>query len=298
MKVLLLTLQNDPPSLETGTEEKDQYKAYGKSFRKLIVDCLQKDPTKRPTATELLKHPFLKKAKDRKYLVQTLIAQAPTLEARSQKARNYRKNPGASGRLHRTEAGDWVWSSDSEDQDGSDEESDDEAPPATLPPVDKEEFAGQPGVDSHLSGSSTSSCISGLSEQEETQMNQPAPSVPFSEPEAVPAATAQPVTTEITPINLVLRMRNGKRELNDIRFEFTTGRDTADGIASELVAAGLVDGRDLIVIAANLQKILDGPSSVKNVTFALSSGCVANEVADDKTLVGFAQLSITERVQC
>lgn len=62
---------------------------------------------------------------------------APTLEARAQKARSYRKNPGASGRLHRTEAGDWVWSSDSEDQDNSDEESDDEAPPATLPPVDK-----------------------------------------------------------------------------------------------------------------------------------------------------------------
>lgn len=51
----------------------------------MIIDCLQKDPSKRPTATELLKHPFFKKAKDRKYLTQTLVAIGPSMETRVHK---------------------------------------------------------------------------------------------------------------------------------------------------------------------------------------------------------------------
>ncbi|XP_054717107.1 LOW QUALITY PROTEIN: serine/threonine-protein kinase OSR1-like [Uloborus diversus] len=285
MKVLMLTLQNDPPTIDTVAEEKDQYKIYGKTIRKMISDCLQKDPTKRPTASELLKHPFFKKSKDRKYLMQILVSAAPSLEARAQKLKNTKRVPGTSGRLHRTEAGDWVWSSDEEGDEKTDEETSGKVSDAS---------AGMNELkisDNHLPNSEQPSLPSNA-----------VPSPVESSPQEVPTPAAPPLAVEenstianeapsVHLINLVLRIRNQKRELNDIRFEFVPERDTADGIAAELVGAGLVDGKDIIVVAANLQKLVDN-LSLKTAVFALNPGPNPSEVPDEKSLVGFAQLSI------
>jgi len=267
MKVLMLTLQNDPPTIETGAEDKDQYKNYGKSIRKMVADCLAKDPAKRPTATELLKHSFFKKARDKKYLQQTLLMGGPSLDVRVQKAS--KRQPGASGKLHRTTSGEWVWSSDDEgDQDGQDI-------------TKKTDRRGSGDVPQ---GETSSEAAPGGT------------TVVSQDTSTVTSSMQQPNANneqELPPVNLVLRMRNNRRELNDIRFEFIPGRDTADGIANELVGAGLVDGKDMVSIASNLQKLIQQRDQFKNLTFALTSGCLANEAPDEKALIGFAQMSIS-----
>ncbi|XP_076048746.1 oxidative stress responsive kinase frayed isoform X3 [Oratosquilla oratoria] len=521
MKVLMLTLQNDPPNLETGAEDKDQYKNYGKTFRKMITDCLQKDPTKRPTASELLKHQFFRKAKDRKFLQQTLLLGGPSIEERVAKEtrgpKNRTRQPGTSGRLHRTQSGDWVWSSDEEDEkDDKNEESDkastcswesagdnnrdkqennkeqndnkksvsrqnsapqqqqkqlptqpkiQEPAPQPSPQPSQSPMQQQPLPQQPVQQIPQSQQISQVSQSVPQQVSQQVPQqipsqiplqlsqqmpqqvpqqvpqqmsqqIPQQMPQQVPQQMPQQVPQQVPqsvvippqpqqlmqqsvphnmmqqmpqqmvqptqpsqqplimaptmmtpgmqqqqqinmvppvgmpmmglqqggiilqpglampaagmaipqeamlgqmmgqgqaigmqpmqaqemdqqqlimgerldkePINLVLRVRrpnqedlqitrrNKKRELNDIRFEFAVGRDTSQGVSAELVAAGLVDGQDLVVVAANLDKITQHPEMGKNLTFALSSGCEPNEVADDKALIGFAQLTITD----
>ncbi|XP_041774054.1 serine/threonine-protein kinase OSR1 [Anopheles merus] len=276
MKVLMLTLQNDPPTIDTGADEKDQYKAYGKTFRKLIGECLQKEPSKRPTASELLKHPFFKKAKDRKYLTQTLLSTGPSMETRVHKAA--KRQAGASGRLHRSMTGEWVWSSEEEDN-GKNDSDDSETDERPMNRLERMESSSSETEDTSERSGVT---VTGSTTQ---------PTDPKTLEASAAAVGAMSLGTMV-PVNLVLRMRNANRELNDIQFEFVVGKDSAEDIAAELVGAGLLDELDVAIMSANLQKLIDHRGTLRTVTFQLRSGCAPGEQLDEKSLVGFAQISI------
>lgn len=260
LEVLMLTLQNDPPVLETGITDAEMVKEYSKSFRKMIALCLQKDPGNRPTASELLKHKFFQKAKTREYLMEKLLLRA-TME-RSDGARQEREGDDEM---------------DEETEEGED------APSPSESSQSPEVFQVFQNPDP-LCGEPQPVAGQGQDPLQPTSANTQAPLQAASPTSAV---SGDPQT----PIQLELRLRSAVKEVTNIRFEFLPGTDTAAGVSQELVAAGLVDGKDQEIVASNLQKIIDEPQDNKNVTFKLASCTEGSEMLDEGKLIGYAKFS-------
>lgn len=84
MKVLMLTLQHDPPKLDrTRTKHK-----YSRQFQQMIEMCLIKDPTKRASTDKILEHAFFKQAKQKQYLRKSILDKLPSLEERAIRRRS------------------------------------------------------------------------------------------------------------------------------------------------------------------------------------------------------------------
>ncbi|CAG8706822.1 14087_t:CDS:2, partial [Cetraspora pellucida] len=81
IKVIMVTLSNDPPTLDRdATKHK-----YTRAFKEMIDQSLQKEPSKRLSADKLLSHPFFRTAKKKEYLVTKILQNLPPLEERPHK---------------------------------------------------------------------------------------------------------------------------------------------------------------------------------------------------------------------
>ncbi|GAA5969723.1 hypothetical protein JCM11641_008018 [Rhodosporidiobolus odoratus] len=88
MKVLFLIPKNPPPVLE-GPQ-------FSKPFKDFVALCLQRDPLARPSAKDLLKHPFVKKSKKTSYLTE-LTERLERWKVEAEEGKRERGEDGNSG---------------------------------------------------------------------------------------------------------------------------------------------------------------------------------------------------------
>ncbi|CAM2725198.1 unnamed protein product [Rotaria socialis] len=274
MKILIMIIQNESPTLDMCAEDPDQYKQYSKTFNKMIEQCLQKNPTDRPTAKQLLKHDFFKKAKDHSYIAKHLVLKFQERKAMEEKLANRRKLTHMRS-IRVIDDEEWTFSSGSDDDSSSanEDSTNPKLPPLENPTVQNiEELIGKPDA-----------------------VAKPNPPVDDSTSQL----TVQEMTSGIKDLSIdnnrifkfTLRIRNTQGELNDIKFEFNKSNETVKDVVSEMVSANLIHKLDADLVTSIMSQMVENSTDI-STTFALKSHVDSSSTPDDKLLIGFAQLSL------
>lgn len=78
MKVLLMTLQNPPPTVDSGNGA-----TFSEEYKNFVATCLQKDPTQRPSSSQLLAHPLFAKGVKKPPDLEDILAKLPPIGSRA-----------------------------------------------------------------------------------------------------------------------------------------------------------------------------------------------------------------------
>ena len=93
-------------------------------------------------------------------------------------------------------------------------------------------------------------------------------------------------------LGIVLRIRNTKKNLVDISFEYQPSRDTTDVIANELVDSGHIVENDVEIMADRMSQMIENPHSDKKIRFRISTGLGPDDSPDKDNLIGYAELNL------
>uniref|UniRef100_A0A0X3PYX5 non-specific serine/threonine protein kinase n=1 Tax=Schistocephalus solidus TaxID=70667 RepID=A0A0X3PYX5_SCHSO len=298
MKVLMLTLKNDPPDIDVVATVTNQYVNYGHKFRKFTRACLIKDPAQRPVARDLLNHTFVKaKAKDRDLLCRVLLGgEIPTppqkshrhAEDRSEK----REKPNNSTEWNFDTVGKPVFNDGGGFRTYYDSDDDSDA----------DEFAGRPTENETTTTHQGGAHCASPSHPPPVPAGTPASPRPASAFGLHPSADPMTAPTENSAgedvptgpyFRVTLRKRNlkQKNELQDISFNYVPGKDSPDVLARELVEADLLDGCDLLLVAHHMSQLVANPAEREHV-FPLNSPPSAGQVPVESELHGYAKILI------
>ncbi|CAF1042044.1 unnamed protein product [Didymodactylos carnosus] len=268
MKVLIMTLQNDPPTLDSCAEDRDQYKQYSKTFR----------------------HDFFKKAKDRSYIAKYLALRIQDRKKMEEKIVSRRK-PTSIRNIRMSDSGEWKFGSGSDD----DTDNNDNTTSAKynemlkLQQLENQTVKGMENIGGM--GDETQTIIQNSMENKKINSDDKSDEL-FVQNETSAEITNSGVNDSDNKVfKLTLRIRNQQGDLHDIKFEFNKTSESVEEVVQEMVSASLIDERDSQNVACNMTHLIEN-CALGSATFALKSCTDSNQTPDDKLLYGFAQLSL------